>query len=266
MQQQTVANQAAVDENVDGIAIALLHLRAGEEAGEAEGARWAGRSGLAAILGDGFGGRHVGRRNEHFALARADFHQFVEHLAAEDLIDALSQRADRGHVEQFGGTAGEFERLIGMRQAVMRNQRGDVREFGLLGAQELAPRGDVIEEVAHGDGGAAAVRGFLARSILPPAISMRVPVVSSGARVSSSSRETDAMEGSASPRNPRVEMESRSLTSRSLLVAWRSKASRASSRIMPQPSSTTRMRRRPPDSTSTRIRWRRHRASFRGVP
>ncbi|SPF32486.1 hypothetical protein SBA4_1160002 [Candidatus Sulfopaludibacter sp. SbA4] len=90
------------------------------------------------------------------------------------------------------------------------------------------------------------------RSILPPAISMRVPVVSSAERVSSSSLETDAMEGSASPRNPRVAMESRSFTSRSLLVAWRSKASSASSRSMPQPSSTMRIRRRPPDSTSTR--------------
>ena len=90
------------------------------------------------------------------------------------------------------------------------------------------------------------------RSILPPAISMRVPVVSSAERVSSSSRETDAIEGKASPRKPSVEIESRSLTSRSLLVACRSKASRASSRNIPQPSSAMRIRRRPPDSTSTR--------------
>ena len=54
------------------------------------------------------------------------------------------------------------------------------------------------------------------------------------------------MEGSASPRKPSVAIESRSLTSLSLLVAWRSKASRASSRSMPQPSSAMRIRRRPP--------------------
>src|ERR1039458_10433629 len=65
---------------------------------------------------------------------------------------------------------------------------------------------------------------------------MRVPVASSIDRVSSSRRETEAMEGSASPRNPSVEMESRSLTLRSLLVACRSKARSASSRNMPQPS------------------------------
>src|SRR6266481_5162897 len=92
------------------------------------------------------------------------------------------------------------------------------------------------------------------RSILPPAISTRAPVASSEARVSSSSRDTEAMEGSASPRNPSVPMESRSLTSRNLLVAWRSKASMASSRDMPQPSSVTRISRRPPLSTSMRKR------------
>src|SRR5438094_3961736 len=92
------------------------------------------------------------------------------------------------------------------------------------------------------------------RSILPPAISTRAPVVSSAERVSRSSRDTEAIEGSASPRNPSVAMESRSLTSRSLLVAWRSKASMASSRDMPQPSSVTRISRRPPPSTSMRKR------------
>ena len=41
-------------------------------------------------------------------------------------------------------------------------RRGDVRQLGLLGAQELAARGNVVEKVADGDGGAAAERGFLA--------------------------------------------------------------------------------------------------------
>src|ERR1019366_1010314 len=90
------------------------------------------------------------------------------------------------------------------------------------------------------------------RRILPPASSTVVPTASSRARVSSNSRETDAMDGSASPRNPRVAIESRSLTSESLLVAWRSKANSASSRIMPMPLSARRIRRRPPASTSRR--------------
>ena len=60
----------------------------------------------------------------------------------------------------------------------------------------------------------------------PPANSMRVPSASDSSRVSSSSRETAAIVGSASPRKPSVEMESKSSADFSLLVAWRSKASR----------------------------------------
>src|ERR1700678_2641935 len=82
---------------------------------------------------------------------------------------------------------------------------------------------------------------------------MRVPSPSSASRVSSSRREIAAMVGKASPRNPSVAIESRSSAGRSLDVAWRSKASRASAGFMPQPSSITRIRRLPPDSVSMRI-------------
>src|SRR5579859_6636844 len=91
-------------------------------------------------------------------------------------------------------------------------------------------------------------------STLPPAISMRVPVVSSGGRVTSSSREIDAIDGSASPRKPSVAIDSRSSLERIFEVACSSKASSASSRTMPQPSSVTRISLRPPASTSTRMR------------
>src|SRR5256884_8828695 len=47
-------------------------------------------------------------------------------------------------------------------------------------------------------------------SSLPPANSTRVPSGSDSSRVSSKSRETAAMDGSASPRKPRVAMERRS--------------------------------------------------------
>src|SRR4029077_4230421 len=87
----------------------------------------------------------------------------------------------------------------------------------------------------------------------PPANSTRVPSASSAARVCSSRRETAAMEGSASPRNPRVAIESRSSAVRSFDVACRSNAKSASSWIIPLPSSITRIIRFPPDSTSTRI-------------
>src|SRR6267378_4127528 len=71
--------------------------------------------------------------------------------------------------------------------------------------------------------------GFTLTS-LPPANSMRVPSASASSRVSSSSLDTAAIVGNASPRNPSVAIESRSSAERNLLVAWRSKASSASSR------------------------------------
>ena len=164
MEQQTVANQAAIDEDIDGIAVPLLHLRAREEAREAkEARRWVVVvGGFAAIVGDGLGGGHAGRRKEHFPLAYADFHKLVEHLATEYLVHALLHGADRSDVQQFRGTAGEDECLFGVRQAVMRDERGDMRQFGGLGAQEFAAGGDVVEKIADGDDGAAAERGFFA--------------------------------------------------------------------------------------------------------
>jgi hypothetical protein len=72
-------------------------------------------------------------------------------------------------------------------------------------------------------------------------------------RVVSTSRDTDAIEGKASPRKPIVAIVVRSSTARSFDVAWRVKASRASSGSMPMPSSTTRIERRPPPSTSIAI-------------
>ena len=89
-------------------------------------------------------------------------------------------------------------------------------------------------------------------SSLPPANSTRVPSGSDSSRVSSKSRETAAMDGSASPRKPRVAMERRSSAVLSLLVAWRSNASSASSWVIPWPSSVTRIMRFPPCSTSMR--------------
>ena len=164
MQQGAVADEAAVDEDENRIAVGFLHLRPGEEAGEAEGAqgRVVIRAGFAAVFRDGFGGRHGGRRQEYLFLAHADIHQLLEHLAAEDLVNALLQRGHGGDVQQLGGAAGEAKGPLRVRQAVVGGERRDVGQLGLLGAQEFSAGGHVIEEVAHGDGGAAAERGFFA--------------------------------------------------------------------------------------------------------
>ena len=85
------------------------------------------------------------------------------------------------------------------------------------------------------------------RSSFPPAISTDAPVVSSR-RAGFEQQPRDARRWTAALRRESRAWRwtSRSLTSLSLLVAWRSKASSASSRSMPQPLSATRIRRRPP--------------------
>ena len=86
---------------------------------------------------------------------------------------------------------------------------------------------------------------------LPPSKDRWEPSRSSRVRVSSSTRLTAAVAARASPRKPRVPMAARSSWVRSLEVAWRRKAVRASSRLMPQPSSLTRRKLMPPFCSST---------------
>src|SRR3954465_1403072 len=73
-------------------------------------------------------------------------------------------------------------------------------------------------------------------------------------RVRSVKCETDAMLGSASPRNPSVRIAPRSSARAILLVACRSIASRASSGSIPSPSSSTRISFLPPSSTAMLMR------------
>ncbi len=147
VQQQAVADQAPVDEQVNRIAIEALHLRAADEAAQAEAAR-------ASLL--------VFDRQREGARLIAQIEQLFEDLAAEDLIDALAQSGDRGYIQELGVVMAQQKALVGMRQAVVRDQRGDVRDFGLLGAQEFLARRNVVEQVAHGDDGAAGERGVFA--------------------------------------------------------------------------------------------------------
>ncbi len=85
-------------------------------------------------------------------------------------------------------------------------------------------------------------------TIAPPSTMTSVAAVSVWRRVRSVKRDTDAIDGKASPRNPSVAMASRSSLLAILLVAWRSTASSASAASIPTPSSSTRTRRLPPCS------------------
>ena len=85
----------------------------------------------------------------------------------------------------------------------------------------------------------------------PPSRDREAPSGASWVRLITSMRETAEMAASASPRNPRVPMASRSYSVRSLLVAWRRKAVFIWGAGMPQPSSVTRRKVRPPWAIST---------------
>ena len=89
---------------------------------------------------------------------------------------------------------------------------------------------------------------------LPQVNSAAHPASAAAGLVARETRETAAMLGSASPRNPRVGMASSRSGESSLLVAWRSKASVTSSAAMPAPSSVTRICSMPPPLISTIMR------------
>ena len=74
----------------------------------------------------------------------------------------------------------------------------------------------------------------------PPSSVILQPASASFLRVVMVTRETEAMDGSASPRKPSVRMSVSSSPEAILDVAWFSKAMRTSLGAMPQPLSVTR--------------------------
>ena len=87
----------------------------------------------------------------------------------------------------------------------------------------------------------------------PLRASSRKALVWCAGRDSSAISETEPMAASASPRKPMVATVSRSCRLVILLVAWRRRAMGSSSCGMPQPSSSTAIRRTPPASRRTVI-------------
>src|SRR5437773_553402 len=88
----------------------------------------------------------------------------------------------------------------------------------------------------------------------PPWMRTRNPPPPSRLRLTASTSATAAMLASASPRKPRVRIERKSSSARSLLVACRANASGTSTGCMPWPSSTTSLKPWPAASTRTSIR------------
>ena len=122
--------------------------------------------------------------------------------------------------------------------------RSDLRNFSRAGVATKRSRASTRVPTGPAQGATALFAPSSTRSLKPvgaPAVRVRI-----------SSRVTEAIEGSASPRKPKVMMAVRS-PSGIFEVACRSTESARSASSMPRPSSVTRMRRRPPASIATSI-------------
>jgi hypothetical protein len=113
---EAVADEALVDEDVDGIAVEFLESGAGDEARDAEEAGVGGRVVLIAAPGRGFGDAGVVE-----AALGGHGEELVEGVAAEDLVDALGGFADGGRGEQRVRRRVELEVDFRMSERVMRN-------------------------------------------------------------------------------------------------------------------------------------------------
>jgi hypothetical protein len=116
MNDEAVADEALVDEDVDGIAVKFLERGARDKARDAEEAGVGGSVVLIAAPGRGLGDAR---------MVEAAFggygQELVEGVAAEDLIDALGRFADRRRGEQGVGSGVQLEVDFRMGERVMRN-------------------------------------------------------------------------------------------------------------------------------------------------
>ncbi len=149
MQHHPVAHQAMVDEDVDRVAVQLLQLRLGDEPRNAQKSGVGRRVILLALPGRRLG--QAGAREVH--LRRGREHQRCR-VAAKDLEQPVAGRGHRRRDQQRLGRRMQFKVPLRMRQRIVRHQRGNVGQLGLLGLEEFAPRRRVVEQVADRDGGA----------------------------------------------------------------------------------------------------------------
>ncbi len=139
-----------------------------------------------------------------------------------------------------------------MSHGEVRDDLQDRRALGACALEERPAGGDVVEEAIEEDARAFGVRGGRDLRLPPPSTATFVPKVPfSPVEVVREKDETLAMDASASPLNPKVTTVSRSPTARILLVACLKTERAASSGLIPEPSSRTRMREVPPSPSST---------------
>src|SRR6266571_1143906 len=165
---EAIANQASVDKHVNGIAIELLDFGFGNEAVSAQLAKR-----FFFLLNRIFSGGAGTKRSRRVAhvflflrspprwrlrqanslerLQRSNRDQLIENLFSKDLINALPAIGNRRRNQNCIGGRVQLEMLIGMRQGVVGNERGDVGKFGRFSFQEFLSRRGVKKEIAHRD-------------------------------------------------------------------------------------------------------------------
>jgi len=107
-----------------------------------------------------------------------------------------------------------------MRQAIVRDERRNVRQFSGFCPQEFAARRHIVEEVPDGDDSAASERSLLGIATscrLRSRSACRWSLRGSESRVAGERTEANRRQSLSAEAS--VAMESRSFTSRSLLVA-----------------------------------------------
>ena len=154
VEDELVADEALVDEDVDGVAIEFLQLGLGDEAGDAEvaGVRWR-------VVGVALPGWRFGEAGAGEVELGGDGEHVVAGVFAEDLEEAVGGVGyGRGDEQGLGGGV-KLEVFGGVDEGVVGDECGDVGELGLLGLEEFAAGGGVEEEIAEGDGGAGGEAG-----------------------------------------------------------------------------------------------------------
>ena len=119
VQNQPVAHQAAVHENINSIAVQPLHF--GPRSKTGDGQRCFFFFGIEFRLGD----RRAERRGDGWNL-----YQLFESLSSKELVGAVGQFFSGRGVDDFLRWRGENKLFAGIRERVVRDERCYVTQFG----------------------------------------------------------------------------------------------------------------------------------------
>ena len=95
---------------------------------------------------------------------RVDLLEVRRGVVADDLHDPFAHRRRRREIDDRAAVVLDAERSRGERQRVRGDDCHDGAELGVGGLEELAPGGDVLEQLAHADGRSAVARGRARRA------------------------------------------------------------------------------------------------------